>query len=514
MSSILYDYLAVIFKTIFMKKKLYLILSTTAIISSSQAQIILAGDINAGTVESRPGMFTPFNDKLYMVARTSATGFELFNYDQISAPNLIYDLFTGSNDGVATPSTRYKLAILDNEMYFSGSADGLGFELFKVGTGSVPVRAGNEIYVGPTSSNPAYITPLKGKLYFSATNATNGTELFVYDPLTNKSTLVDDIQPGSASSEPQWITVYKDKLYFSALNSSFGTELYSYDPVTDATTLVEDTYVGVFSSIPYYLTVIDDMLYYVAGSATFGRELYRYDGTTVTRCTDLNPGSGEGVNSRPFLYKNKIYIAGNDGTSNFQLFTYDPATSAIALAYTFDPSISGLPHTFTAYGGKLYFSARTSTNGYELWESDGTTTKMVQDLEPGAAGSNPSSLTVWKGKLYFSATTASYGNEFYELSTPEGLGLANVPFKGSVILAPNPSTSDTRLLLNLDVSQKLQISVHDIKGSQLYHTPVCQYQSGSQEVTLPVNQYITGTYFYTIADEQGRILMNGKISKL
>lgn len=496
-----------------MKKTLYLLVCAAAIGSHSKGQISLVGDINAGTASSSPALLTPFNNKLYMSAQTAAAGIEMFACDSSSAPAMVEDINPGTGNGMSSNFSNVYTATLGDFLYFAGNnGDGKGYELMRKGLTGPAVRAGMDIYTGASASEPLSITAFKGKIYFSAdAQGTTGRELYVYNPATDTTTLVADLNPGSSGSSPISLCAYKDKLYFSAYIPPLGMELYCYDPVTNITTLAEDIS-PISAAVPKFLTVFGDKLYFIAHTAAQGYELYQFDGDTAIRLTDVNPGAGDGVNGRLAWYKNRIYFAGDDGSTGSQLYYYDPATGTTTLAYTF-PSGGGFPSLLTNYGGKLYFQATDMTYGIELWETDGTTTKMVQDLYVGG-GSIPNKLAVWKGKLYFSAQTAATGYELFSLATPEGLGLDNISFKGSVILAPNPATGDTRLLLNLDGTQRLQISISDISGKTLYQNPVSQYQSGRHEVVLPVGNYPAGNYFYTIADADGKTQMTGQFSKL
>jgi ELWxxDGT repeat protein len=66
-------------------------------------------------------------------------------------------------------------------------------------------------------------------------------------------------------------------------------------------------------------------------------------------------------------------------------------------------------------GGRLFFSARDPTHGYELWRSDGTAagTKLVRDIYPGTAGSRPSDLQTVGSRLFFSAANGFWGRELW-----------------------------------------------------------------------------------------------------
>jgi ELWxxDGT repeat protein len=73
------------------------------------------------------------------------------------------------------------------------------------------------------------------------------------------------------------------------------------------------------------------------------------------------------------------------------------------------------PLDLTGFQGLLYFAARSSSAGTELWRSDGSPegTVQVRDIHPGAAGSFPSGLTVVKERLYFSADDGEHGEELW-----------------------------------------------------------------------------------------------------
>ncbi len=66
--------------------------------------------------------------------------------------------------------------------------------------------------------------------------------------------------------------------------------------------------------------------------------------------------------------------------------------------------------------GKLYFVANNGTNGFELWQTNGTSagTVMVRDVQPGAAGSNPTIMNSINGVLFFSADDGVRGEELWQ----------------------------------------------------------------------------------------------------
>ncbi len=58
-----------------------------------------------------------------------------------------------------------------------------------------------------------------------------------------------------------------------------------------------------------------------------------------------------------------------------------------------------------AFNGYVYFAANDNVNGNELWRTNGTTTELVANLNPGASGAsgNPHSFYIAGSRLYFNA---------------------------------------------------------------------------------------------------------------
>ena len=110
-----------------------------------------------------------------------------------------------------------------------------------------------------------------------------------------------------------------------------------------------------------------------------------------------------GVNGRTYVIVRgrelwASYLADNDEDVIVKLGTYDTVTN------------------LTVVGSRIYFTARTSEKGLELYSSDGTPsgTKLVKDIYPGSAHSNPALLVDVNGTLYFSANNGSSGKELWK----------------------------------------------------------------------------------------------------
>jgi ELWxxDGT repeat protein len=70
----------------------------------------------------------------------------------------------------------------------------------------------------------------------------------------------------------------------------------------------------------------------------------------------------------------------------------------------------------------VYFTAEDGVHGVELWLHDPTEgeTRLVSDIAPGAASSEPVSLFLWNGVLFFSASDANVRGSGHELWRSDG----------------------------------------------------------------------------------------------
>src|SRR5262245_11387193 len=79
-----------------------------------------------------------------------------------------------------------------------------------------------------------------------------------------------------------------------------------------------------------------------------------------------------------------------------------PAPYLVADINSTDPQGSS-PQNLVAVGSTVFFQAYDPTAGYELWKSDGTTTALVADINPGGGDSFPDNLVAVGSTLFFRA---------------------------------------------------------------------------------------------------------------
>src|SRR5262249_58202204 len=79
-------------------------------------------------------------------------------------------------------------------------------------------------------------------------------------------------------------------------------------------------------------------------------------------------------------------------------------------------TLGSSPGQIVAVGNTIFFAARDSDHGRELWKTDGTAagTAFVKDIRPGSGGSYPEYLTNFRGTLFFVANDGANGPELWK----------------------------------------------------------------------------------------------------
>lgn len=143
----------------------------------TDAGTFMVADLNAGSGSSSPNNVTVFGNKIVFTATTSTTGRELWISDGTPAGTvLVVDLKPGSSSGLS--STAGTLAVLDPFIFFRGTTDASGSELWASNGTAAGTFQVTDIKPGVTGSSIADLLPLNGTLFFTANHPTAGNELF------------------------------------------------------------------------------------------------------------------------------------------------------------------------------------------------------------------------------------------------------------------------------------------------------------------------------------------------
>lgn len=494
-------------------KKLLLCVSLPFSLTLWAQQPQRISDITSPSVNTGIGLqnAVSFNGKLYFSATGDySNGRELWVYDGVNPPSMVYNLNPGQNDGVNGMYGSVSFScVFNNKVYFAGDNGSHGFELCMYDGVNPPALAA-EIVPGTGSSQPFRLFAAYGKLFFTAYAPGTGEELYVYDGVNPPQ--LHNIAAGSEPSSPDNYSALGNKVYFSAETDGAGRELCVYDFGTDAVTVAVDIEPGTGDSGPGRSTFYNGKLYFAAKTNAFGVELYSFDGTMATRVTDVGAGSSYGMWGAPCAYNGFIYFAGYAEAGETQLFRYNPVNNTAALVYQVNVSGSASIDNFIRYGPNLYFTADDGQNGGELWVHDGTGTHMVADINPGAQGSFVRDLIVHNNVLYFSASNGTDGAELYSLTDPAA-GISNLKLNGEISLAPNPTAADAFLHIRLNEPMELAIRLLDASGKTVWEKGPAPYAAGTGNVLLPTASLPAGIYFYHVTDGKGKTMSTGKVVK-
>src|SRR4029077_2999794 len=81
---------------------------------------------------------------------------------------------------------------------------------------------------------------------------------------------------------------------------------------------------------------------------------------------------------------------------------------------------SSMPLFLTPAGDRPLFGALDAEAGCEVWQTRGGRPRRLDDVEPGPDSSSPGSFTASGGRVFFTADTAATGNELFALAACNG----------------------------------------------------------------------------------------------
>jgi ELWxxDGT repeat protein len=264
---------------------------------------------------------------------------------------------------------------------------------------------------------------LNNKIYFSGIEPLHGSELWITDGTDAGTSLVSDIVPGGGSSSPDNFVLFKNDLYFTAKTATAGRELYKISGANGTVTLFKDINAGAgsgFDSTNTSYFIANNLLYFTATNGINGMELWVTDGTAgnTFMLKDITPGAGDtnfGFGQFAQLGNEVIFGINVGANSSLDIWKTNGTTAGTLLVKSFNVPFSGFIGGFLSFKNKLYFAGTDLATGTELWSTDGTTTEMIADINPGTDGSYPLVLNsvIINNRFIFMASTKSNGSELW-----------------------------------------------------------------------------------------------------
>jgi ELWxxDGT repeat protein len=187
-------------------------------------------------------------------------------------------------------------------------------------------------------------------------------------------------------------------------------------------TQLKDIFPGEEDSSPTRFFQFGDQSLFRAETPDEGVELWITDGTpegtVLLKDINTDPDLSRG-NSNPdnfTEYKGKVYFKARASGTGDELWVTDGTPEGTVLLKDIQVGEgNGNPFDFIVYNDLLYFTANDGVVSSELWVTDGTEagTRLVVDIQAGNAPGNPNFKTVFNNKLYFTANDGINGNEFW-----------------------------------------------------------------------------------------------------
>jgi ELWxxDGT repeat protein len=338
--------------------------------------------------------------------------------------------FSYSNTKVRV-DTSVPVVIFNSKIYFAGNGIE-GKELWVTDGTDAGTRIIKDIEPGTDSSSPRDLFVFNNTVYFFAKTAAHGVELWTTDGTDAGTVEVKDINPGSANSYDGAYTTFfanNNILYFDANDGTHGTELWKTDGTSAGTVML--TNAGTVSSNPENFTALGTTVFFSATDATHGTELWKTDGTIAgtVLVQDIVSGTNSSSPQEFVLFQNKIFFLTLSLLPLPQEKLYSTDGTSVTLIKSFGTGGLALLFNSVIINNKLYFSASTLTNGFELWSTDGTAsgTKVFDDINPGAQSSTPILLPdyysylhggdyhshLFNGKIFFMADDGTHGTELW-----------------------------------------------------------------------------------------------------
>jgi ELWxxDGT repeat protein len=499
----------------------------------------LVADINPGPASSYPGYLydgkyaydmVAVNDRLFFTANDGTHGTELWTLDLLDNPVMLADINPGNGSSIWFPalddwhSNLVPVNSTETKLFFDAD-DGTGRELWCTdGTpqGTRMVKKINKQRKFSYGAAPEFLTAVNDKVYFSATDETRGRELWVSDGTEQGTKMVKNINPyveryGSriedtlegAGSDPEFLTNINGILYFSAYAGTTysgdtpigkGTELFTYSPISNVVNTI-DLNPGLKSSNPKDFFYYNFQVYFSAEGVEGNRELYSglYQSTALSNLKEINPeGSSNPANFCSL--GNKVYFTAATTLNGIELWETDGTPIGTKLrADIREGAGSSEPKYLTAVGDySIYFVADDGVWGRELWEIGPTGPPLLlEDIRTGSSGSYPWDLFNMDGTLYFTAESSNFGSEVFTLKgVTTGVNDSKTELEQPF---PNPNAGQFTINTNKEVR------IFNGQGTLIYSSKPDQNTS-----TIDISSHGKGVYFYQII-ENNQIEGIGKI---
>jgi ELWxxDGT repeat protein len=446
----------------------------------------LVRDINPGPGGSDSQGFLAFGSKLLFSAGDPEHGFELWASDGTAAGTiLLSDAYPGPDS-----SSAGLLSLVNGRVYFTAYEPDTGYRLWKTdGT--------------PSGTTPAGITPfpedgeirlIGSTLYYFGEDPTYGRQLWRSDGTPAGTSRVTTNLPQGPSA------TYLMKSAGTNLFIPFGDfgssewQLWMCDGTGDGVHLATYIQAGsgfAASNPPDDFTVVGSKTFFTAGDPEHGRELWSTDGTSAgtTLVADLYPGPTSSVSFGLVSKGTRVYFAANTPATGVEFFSTDGTAAGTVQFLDLAPGSASVLDPYSPLQlieNAFVFAVPNATNGYDLWQTDGTITAPFILQGPGPIGARPYIAYADSGRILYSSYTQ--GND-------RPLQFMTVPPVVSVSGSAGLETDDANTSFSWSSTSGFQLTDVQVSVTQ---NSVEVFASADTSGTVDLNEYGLGTFEITV----------------
>ncbi|WP_020528641.1 T9SS type A sorting domain-containing protein [Flexithrix dorotheae] len=346
--------------------------------------------------------FVELNEELYFVIRSSS----IFSY-----PKSVGIIKTdGTREGtkpveaVHEGSTRL-IDLADakkvgNKLYFSFYEFDYNRLFIWEHDGSTDATIKIFDYSGSSYFTPSNLMNHGEELLFTCGTPENTTALFTYNTLSEELKNVENIpQP---TDEISWFIdnvdaaeiIGVEKEFLITLPSRRGLNKIVRTDLSSFNTYTVPELAGIRTTFP-----LNDNVFFQKAFGNWGMELGKYNLITGLESVKNINEVKKGISlENQIKIEDKILYSGTiDSIQSFGLFSFDGNLNVVKPnSY----KITG-QHDFFTFQDKIYFSGYNEVIGYELFQTDGNTFSLVEDIIEGRNWSGPHLFQEFKETLYF-----------------------------------------------------------------------------------------------------------------
>lgn len=284
------------------------------------------------------------------------------------------------------------------------------------------------------------------RVYFGQRPAGTSAKLWTSDGTVGGTRLLKDISPGtglfhnglyyfpatepSAGTSGVWVSdgtedgTHKLKAVgsagFSILNGKvvfFGTGgLWTSDGTEEGTRLLAELDP---SRTGQQVTTVGDLLFFIRREDNYTIQLWRSDGTTSGTFKAKDIPTSQLSLGTPTELGGQLLLMALDDWGKTTLWRSDGSPSGTMPIASFEGGwdYQGTPPSLHRVGHELVFAGGDVVHGTELWATDGTVdgTRLIAEIVPGMASSNPRGMEVVGSTLFFRASTPEHGVELWAM---------------------------------------------------------------------------------------------------